>query len=265
MPDGIVWPSLLSAGVEAENKTAVSLEEQPFSVKLPPIDLHASQSTFLELAAAMAAGAGLVALVGREGSGKTYMLEALTRAPQPADRVSVRTADQPVAKGASLDLVDAVDDAALRLLAAEPAFTGRRVVAIRPDTLDRLLAFDPAARVVQMRPIGWRDVRALLEERRKLFRLPPDQFTLKALSLLEKLCDGNPGRLDFLACHAILAAQAEKSRRVTTIQVVGAAWKLLAPSSRKAPPQRSEAPPDLPAPADATPTQIGRASCRERV
>jgi hypothetical protein len=53
--------------------------------------------------------------------------------------------------------------------------------------------------------------------------LSSDAFTLMAMSLLEKLCDGNPGRLHYLASCAIRASQTANSPRVAAAHVRQAA------------------------------------------
>ncbi len=200
----------------------------PAEARLPPIVLDALRITRRELAVAMGAGGpSLVALQGPEGAGKSYTLEALARA-SPSGGASVRTVGQEPPRGVALDLVDAVDGAALRSLAAEPAFAGCRVIAIRPDLADRLVGLFPAARIVEMRPIGSRDVRAILAAWRGHFRLPPDALTLKAVSLLGKLCEGNPGRLVRLANGALRASRAAHCPRVAAVHVQQAAQRLSA-------------------------------------
>ena len=238
MPDGISYSAAGPSGerheADAERPRAPDAKAEAPSAAVsrqfaacPPISLTALRATCGDLLNAFASGAKRIALVGPPGSGKTYALDVFSRAAPSSDRAKVRTASQPRAGGAVLDLVDAVDDDGLRAIAAQSS-PGKQIIAIRPQTVPLLRTLMPDVAVVAMRPIGARDVRAMMEERRKHLRLASGVLTLKALASLERLCEGNPGKLDALAGRSIRIARAAGAGRVTAQQVDAASAELAA-------------------------------------
>ncbi len=242
MPDGLSYSAAGPAGERHEADAGrprapdakVEAHFTPVSRQFaacPPISLTALRATCSDLLNAFASGAKRIALVGPPGSGKTYALDVFSRAAPSSDRAKVRTASQPRADGAVLDLVDAVDDAGLRAIASQSSpskQTIKQIIAIRPQTVPLLRSLMPDVAVVAMRPIGARDIRAMIEERRKHLRLASGVLTLKALASLERLCEGNPGKLDALAGRSIRIARTAGAGRVTAQHVDAAAAELTA-------------------------------------
>ncbi len=188
------------------------------SVTLPPARFGAWGQTCSELAVAVAAGPGIVALVGPEGSGKTYTLMDLAHS-MPGGRAKLRIARDPVASGVEVDLVDDVGAEPWALLDAEPPCSGVRVQAMRPSMLASVLGRYPDAKVVQMHPMTGEDVRMMVETRRQQIGLHGDAFTLEALSCLDRLANGSPRRLDRLLGRAERAARAGGSRGISAEHV----------------------------------------------
>lgn len=184
------------------------------SVTLPPARFGAWGQTCSELAVAVAAGPGVVALVGPEGSGKTYTLMDLAHA-MPGRRAKLRIARDPMVSGVQVDLIDDVGAEQWALLDAEPAYSGVRVQAMRPNMLASVLGRYPDAKVVRMHPMRGEDVRMMVETRRQQIGLHGDAFTPEALSCLDRLADGSPRRLDRLIGRAERAARAGGSRAIS--------------------------------------------------
>ncbi len=178
-------------------------------------------------AAAIKAGPGIIALVGPEGSGKTYTLTAFALALD-GQGTKLRVPGQPLEPGVWIDLVDGVDAEAWELLCAEPKFSGIQAVAIYPELLAPLLLTHPGARIVRIGSMSAPDIRTMLETRRSQLRLPPDAFTFKALSNLERLCEGNPRKLDRLFGCVERAARAANSNKILGEYVVQANRNLAA-------------------------------------
>ncbi len=242
MPNGGSFPvgEHYEEDVERPRASTSQAEAHPGSAArqfeaFPPISLAALRETCRDLVNAFASGAKRVALVGPPGFGKTYALDVFSRAVSSSGQARIRIASQPRAEDAVLDLVDAVDDAGLRAVASQP-LSGKQLIAIRPQALPILRTLMPEAVVVTMRPIGARDVRAMLEERRKQLRLPSGVLTFKALALLERLCEGNPGTLDKLMSRSIRIARAANVGRVTAQHVDLAAAELAAEAQAAAAP-----------------------------
>ena len=208
MPDSILWPAPDPAeDFTAEDSPATPQNHQlstPLFPHLPAIPLDALRLTFDDLGAALSTAPDLVALVGVQGSGKTYALRSMHL---------------------PLDRTDNADAKTLRTLAASSACAGR-LAALRPEDLPTLRRCFPAAAIVRMRSIGAADATALLDARRQSLHLPPDAFTPKAASLLAMLCGGNPGRLDRLACASIRAARKTHTPHIGAAHVEQAAREL---------------------------------------
>ena len=181
---------------------------------LSPSNFGSWVRTRADFAAAIKAGPGLVALVGPEGSGKTYTLTAFALALD-GQGAKLRSPGQPLEPGVSMDLVDGVDAEASERLRAEPEFPGIRALAVRPDLLAPLLLTHPGARVVRVGDMSGPDVRTMIETRRRQFSLPRDALTFKAFSNLDRFCGGNPRKLDRLFGRAERAARAAKSNRIS--------------------------------------------------
>jgi len=194
---------------------------------LLPSDLDCWRRTRADLAAAVAVGPGIVALVGPEGSGKTYTLIAFALSA-PGGTAKLRTAGDLREPGVSVDLVDGMDEKTSLSVSAGPDFDGTQVVAMRAERLLAFLVDHPDARVVQVHPMASADIRAMIEVRRSQLGLGPGAFTLKALSTLDRLCDGNPRKLDRLFGTAERAAKADRSPRISGAHVEWAERSLAA-------------------------------------
>ena len=265
MPDGISYSATGASDgpyeADAERPRAPDAKAEALSAAVsrqfavcPPISLRALRATCGDLLNAFASGSKRIALVGPPGSGKTYALDVFSRAVPSSDRAKIRTASQPRADSTVLDLVDAVDDAGLRAIASQSSPSKqiiKQIIAIRPQTVPLLKTLMPDVTVVAMRPIGVRDVRTMMEERRKHLRLASGVLTFKALASLERLCEGNPGKLDALAGRSIRIARAASAGRVTAQHVDVAAAELTAEFQAAAAPSPAldpPAPPSRPGP-----------------
>ncbi len=159
-----------------------------------------------------------MALVGPEGSGKTYTMMDLAHS-MPGGRAILRNAWYAMTSGVQVDLVDDVGAEQWALLDVEPACSGVRVQAMRPNLLASVLGRYPDAKVVRMRPMTGEDVRMMVETRRQQIGFHGDAFTLGALSCLDRLANGSPRRLDRLLGRAGRAARAGGSRRISAEHV----------------------------------------------
>lgn len=194
---------------------------------LSPSNFGSWARTCAAFAAAIKAGPGIIALVGPEGSGKTYTLTAFALALD-GQGTKLRVPGQPLEPGLWMDLVDSVDAEAWERLSAEPEFSGIQAVAICPELLAPLLLTHPGARIVRIGSMSAPDVRTMLETRRSQLGLPPDALTFKALSNLERLCEGNPRKLDRLFGCVERAARAANSNKILGEHVVQADRNLAA-------------------------------------
>ena len=190
------------------------------------LPFNALRRTCFDVIAAVEQGPGLVVLAGPIGAGKTTALQHVAKASVSSGRALLRTAGQPRPDDVKLDLVDNLDEAGLALLLADPLRTGRQVAAARPDLVSVIQQAVPQARFVHVRPLEASDVRLLLEARRTQAKLPQHAFTLRSQAALERLCGGNPARLELLAAHAMANAQADKSGRISASHVEKAAEML---------------------------------------
>ncbi len=158
----------------------------------------------------MAAGPGLVLLVGGPGSGKTFTLLAYAGgASQP---VGLRSVDDPLHPGTAADLVDNVHaKAAARLM----PFRGTRALAVEPKLAERLVLAFPRARIVTVQPMLSRDVHVMVEVRLRQLGLPAGHLTSRALARMDELCCGNPRQLDALLFRSLRLAAAAAAARVS--------------------------------------------------
>jgi hypothetical protein len=189
---------------------------------LSPALFPAWQNTCRNFGTGVAAGPGVVALVGPPGSGKTYTLLAFSAAVTRL-KANLRLATQSIQPGTDVDLVDNVD---AETLVRMPPFQGVRAVAIQPKHVACLMRTYPNARVVDVLPMSSRDALFMIEVRRPQMQLPVGSFTLKALSRLDQLCGGNPRRLDDLLFRAFHLFEGSGSMRIAVEHVEQAAREL---------------------------------------
>lgn len=147
------------------------------------------------------AGPGLIALVGAEGIGKSYTLEAYFRshpgtALKPRLPGEAREAADPDDSLARVELIDAVDSDAVAKLEAEPEPPATRVVAVRPDAFAHLQKLHPHLKAVHVHPMSREDIESVIMARLVFYKVPTRAFTMAALSAVERICAGNPGALD---------------------------------------------------------------------
>ena len=161
-----------------------------------PIDFPSWSITCTDLVAAIAAGPGLVVLVGPAESGKSMTVAAL--AAGAADgAMNIRRTGQQIQPGTTVDVVDpVVDDRLDDLVRPARAPTAVRVLAARPDQLQPILDRAPGVRVVHMRPLTPRDRRAFIEARRTQRRRSGDARMNRAMAVLVGYNITTPGALD---------------------------------------------------------------------
>ena len=177
---------------------------------LSPALFPSWQATCNAFGAAMAAGPGLVLLVGDPGSGKTFTL--LAYAGGASMPVGLRSIDAPVPPGMEVDLVDNVHArAAVRLM----PFRGTRALAVEPKLAERLMQAFPRARIVIVQPMLSHDVHIMVEVRLRQLGLPVGHFTSRALARMGELCCGNPRQLDALLFRSLRLAEAAAVARVS--------------------------------------------------
>lgn len=195
--------------------------EAQFRRGLSPALFPSWEATCQAFGAAIAAGPGLVVLVGGPGSGKTFTL--LAYAGGTDKKAGLRSLDDPVEPGTEIDLVDNVH---AKSLARLTPFHGTRALAVEPKLAERLMRVFPDARIVAMQPMRSRDVRMMVEVRRPQMGLPVGYFTSKALSRLDDLCAGNPRRLDDLLFLSVRSAAYAAVARVSPDHVEQAAAQI---------------------------------------
>ena len=195
--------------------------EAQFRRALSPALFPSWRATCQAFGAAVAAGPGLVMLVGGPGSGKTFTLLAYTGGT--GRKAGLRSVNDPLKPDTEVDLVDNVQ---ARALARLTPFGGTRAVAVEPDLAERLLHAFPKARVVTMRPMLSDDVNVMVEVRRPQLGLPAGYFTSKALALMDELCVGNPRQLDDLLFRSRRLAVAAAVARVSPGHVEQAALQM---------------------------------------
>ena len=177
---------------------------------LSPALFPSWQATCNAFGAAMAAGPGLVMLVGGPGSGKTFTL--LAYAGGASKPVGLRSIDAPREPGMAIDLVDNVHaKAAARLT----PFGGTRALAVEPKLAERLMHAFPRARIVTVQPMLSHDVHVMVEVRLRQLGLPAGHFTSRALARMDELCCGNPRQLDALLFRSLRLAAAAAVARVS--------------------------------------------------
>lgn len=162
--------------------------------------------------AAVSAGPGIVALVGPEGSGKTSILQSYSDRALPGT-TELRAPGVARHTDISVDLIDGGDDE-ISENHIDLDFTGIQVVAMRNERLARFRVAHPEARIVHVCPMDSSDIRVMVNGRRKQHSLKADAFTLKSMATLDKLCAGNPRRLNLLFDIAERAAVADHSPKI---------------------------------------------------
>ena len=177
---------------------------------LSPALFPSWQATCNAFGAAMAAGPGLVLLVGDPGSGKTFTL--LAYAGGASVPVGLRSIDDPLPPGMEVDLVDNVHArAAARLM----PFRGTRALAVEPKLAERLMQAFPRARTVTVQPMLSHDVHIMVEVRLRQLGLPVGHCTSRTLARMDELCCGNPRQLDALLFRSLRLAEAAAVARVS--------------------------------------------------
>ena len=198
-----------------------SSTDAQFRRNLSPALFPSWQATCNAFGAAMAAGPGLVLLVGEPGSGKTFTL--LAYAGGASMPVGLRGIDDPLQPGTEIDLVDNVHaKAAARLM----PFVGTRALAVEPRLAERLVHAVPRARIVTVQPMLSHDVHVVVEVRLRQLGLPAGHLTSRALARMDELCGGNPRQLDALLFRSLRLAAAATVARVSPGHVEQAAQQL---------------------------------------
>jgi hypothetical protein len=203
-------------------------EDLPSPAAILPVKFECWRQTCEDLAQAIAAGPGTVALVGPAGSGKTFTLAnlaiafemagqhvslkvpdtnaapALNPEPTMSDMVPVeappRSADPDRELYAAIDgaagpLINHDDQMAAQRIAATPLEKGTKVIAVRPDAVGALLRRVPDARLVTMRPLSASDARLFLAARCQQAGLPANALAEEIITSLTAMAAGNPGLL----------------------------------------------------------------------
>ena len=162
---------------------------------LPPISYPAWVRTREALAAAIATGDGLVCLVGRSGSGKTYTLKLYSLSVQ-GRRVGYRLSDTAVETQLDIDIVDSVNKSTVENLSSYSLPNTVRVISLLPELLDLALHIQPEARVVWMQAMEKSDVEYMVIERCKHLGLEREKLSDEALTAFVQESDGTPRQLD---------------------------------------------------------------------
>lgn len=215
------WPVSEGAALLETSPQTGSDAEAQFRRTLSPALFPSWQATCQAFGAAIAAGPGLVMLVGRPGSGKTFTL--LSYAGGTGEKAGMRSLDDPLEPGTQIDLVDNVH---AKSLARLTPFDGTRVLAVEPKLAERLMRAFPRARIVAVQPMRSRDVHMMVEVRRPQLGLPVGYFTSKALARMDELCAGNPRRLDDLLFRSLRSAASAAVARVSPGHVEQAALQI---------------------------------------
>jgi len=205
---------------ETSPQTGSDAEAQ-FRRTLSPALFPSWQATCQAFGAAIAAGPGLVMLVGCPGSGKTFTL--LSYAGGTGEKAGLRSLYDPLEPGTEIDLVDNVH---AKSLARLTPFDGTRVLAVEPKLAERLMRALPKARIVAVQPMQSRDVHMMVEVRRSQLGFPSGYFTSKALARMDELCAGSPRRLDDLLFRSLRSAASAAVPRVLPGHVEQAALQI---------------------------------------
>ena len=216
---------------------------------LPPVNFPAWAQTRTDFATAIASGARLIVVSGADGSGKTYTLR-LYQMTLPGRRIGYRLPGDPAAASLEMDLVDAVDPAVARHLAAELPETGIRILATGPEATRMALQAAPGALVVRVHPMVQADVAAMVQARCVQLEVEEDAFLPEALEALHQAGDGTPRRLDRLFGAALRIAIEAGADKVDRAHVDAAA------QSNPLPPSTGAA--DLPGEGPVTPSATVR-------
>ncbi len=186
---------------------------------LEPVRFPSWATTCGRLVAAIAAGPGLVVLVGSEGSGKTYTLLAVATGGGRRS-TAIRRPHEAIEPGVSVDMVDGVEPGMLDELVNPPPGMVR-VLAVRPDQLPAIDDRRPDRRVVGVQPMTKRDVRAFLEVRRALLPQSVDAFVLRAFAKLALFTVDRPAVLDQLIERICHEAARERPHRAAATREPG--------------------------------------------
>lgn len=162
---------------------------------LPPISYPAWVRTCEAFAAAIATGDGLVCLVGRSGSGKTYILKLYSLSVQ-GRRVGYRLSDTAAETQLDIDIVDSVNKSTVEHLSSSSLPNTVRVISLQPELLDLALHIRPEARVVWMQAMEKSDVEYMVNERCKHLGLEREKLSDEALTAFVQESDGTPKQLD---------------------------------------------------------------------
>ncbi len=203
-------------------------QESRFRRELSPALFPSWQATCNAFGAAIAARPSLIALVGEPGAGKTFTLLAFA-AGATGLVANLRSPAQAIEPGTEIDLVDNVDAEAMRRL---KPFRGTRVVAIAPGLAQCVADGWPEATIVTIQPMTARDIRLMLDVRRRQLRLPSGTFSLAALARFERHSLGNPRRLDDLLFRSFRLVAANAAARIAPNHVEQAAAQLHAEAGR---------------------------------
>lgn len=169
-------------------------------------------------------GAGLSALLGPPGTGKSLLLQELARTllAEGAPVALLQTGDaaiDPATDGVLLiDEADRMSDDALAALAGR--CSSRAVVlAALPGFADRLAGLPGAAQIVALNPLDLTEAAALVEARLLQAGQPPDLLEPAATEELFARSGGVPRVLHTLLSLAIFAASLEDTAHVTPAHV----------------------------------------------
>ena len=177
--------------------------------------------------AAVAAGPGVVGLVGPEGSGKTRILSSFTEM-FGSGRTAIRTVRDTPGPEIVVDIVDDVDFDAVDALSGKP-MAAIVVLSMRPEVEDMAVRRFPGIRIVRMESMSADDVRRIIDSGRDS-SVPgsgAEPFTIRACVILDRLAGGNPGTVVALVRRSREMTRASGAARVSGEDVQRAfdAWK----------------------------------------
>ncbi len=170
-----------------------------------------------QVLAALAAGPGLVALLGPAGTGKTLLLSELARALRAAGRETELVGRGDLHFNAGTDAVVLVDEAARTEEAtlsslALPGVTA--VLADLPGLETRLASLGAAVTVVRLEPLRPDEIGAFVADRLARAGQPTDLLTADAVEAIAVHSAGVPRVLNLLARAALFMAETDAAARV---------------------------------------------------